>query len=245
MNDEILNKLKNFLEEHKRIFIIIAVLAVLAVILVVIFSLNNKEDIDETDYVDISDAFRYSSELKSYEYRGDDKLLRLVYAVESDVDKPEGGFKVTSAKLHDYRAESNMLMLYATVYSESYVVNKDVIELDSSYSMPMAYIFTADTDLSAVNNPSDYDIEKLINSPVEIIQPKDGSYYRSSVEEFCKTPVTHEEIKGLADKIFDYDNNELIQMQKEHFYETIKANGYTIIQTLDDGASKKYKISTD
>ncbi len=233
---------REFWIRYKKPAVIAAVIAVICILLAAVI-LNNRAPEEETDYVDISEAFRQDTALKSYEYRGDDKLLRLVYTVENDIDKTNNGFKVTSVKLHDYRAESNMLTLYATVLSESYIVNGDTIELENASIVPKAYIFTADTDLSAISNPADYDIAKLINSPVEIIQAKDGSYYKPSVEDFCITPVTREEIKGLADKILTYDSSELTEMQKEHFDETLKSNNYTITRTYKESAVTKYKIS--
>lgn len=229
--------------ENKKAVIIISIIAVICIFLLIILFINSRKVEEETNYVDISDAFQQNTAFKNYEYRGDDKLLRLVYTAENDIDAPVNGFKVTSVKLHDYRAESNMLTFYATVLSESYTVNNDTIELENASVIPKSYIFTADTDLSAISNPADYDIAKLINSPVEIIQAMDGSLYKSSIEDFCKTPVTREEIKGLADKILNYDSTELIEAQKEHFESTLKANGFTITQTLENGAEKKYKIS--
>lgn len=238
-----MNKLILKAAENKKAAIIISAAAVLFILLILSFLIKGRNVEEETDYVNISDAFQQNTAYKSYEYRSDDKLLRLIYTTENDTDHPENGFKVCSVKLHDYRAESNIIMLYATVLAEDYAVNNDEIELINSSVIPKAYIFTADTDLSAINNPADYDIAKLINNPVEIIQAKDGSEYKPSIEDFCKTPVTRKEIKGLADKILSYDNAELIEMQAEHLDETMKANGFTVIKTTENGAAKKYKVS--
>lgn len=189
-----------------------------------------------------SNVYPYGSKQQpdNYIYTGDDPLLRLAYATEMSII-PDEGFKVASIKLFNYSLEDNKLKIFVIVYEETYKVNENEVILAGGSVRCKAITFTGST----VQKNGLIDINNFTSYPAQIVNASDGSYWKSSIEQFCTTPVTNKKIQGLADKITAYysDYTELQQMQREHLVQTLNESGFKDMYLATEYDNSREKLN--
>lgn len=150
-----------------------------------LISLNPSEGLSETE-----------SKLPNFKASVENPIEQLVYDTTVERYAHEGsGFNVVAPTIHGYFEEEDKLKIFVTVFNNRYSLkDKMLMELGGSV-IPVAITYIKKPDGSYTLN--------------EYTEAMDGSYFSTSIKDFCILPVSKKEIRGLADKILkDYKNNE-------------------------------------
>ena len=152
--------------------------------------------------------------LPNYTYEGEDPILKLVYESETEMHKnKELGFLILAPYIWDYYSEGTRIKVFATIYYSYYNLYGLNLSANSSSIIPVAITYRKDTD-------GNYYQENYSEAA-------DGSYFNTSIRDFCTTPESNKEIPGLADKIINnYSNNtELQKIMEANLKEHLKKYG--------------------
>ena len=156
--------------------------------------------------------------LPNYEYDGQDTIEKLVYDTEIERDSTSnkgGGFIIVAPKVFGSYEEEDLLKVFVTTYSERYKLYGNTLSQEGGSVIPAAITYRRDDD-------GGYVLEKYE-------QARDGSEFEPSIREYCTMPVSREEIKGLADKIFKHytDYDDIRTLMYDNLYKHLKKNGIT------------------
>jgi beta-lactamase regulating signal transducer with metallopeptidase domain len=153
------------------------------------------------------------TELPDYVYTGDDPILKLVYATETEKHQGWGG-GLTVVAIHEFGRyeEGGMLKIIVTTYAASYHLYGKDLDMYTGSVVPAAITYTKNAD-------GTYSLS-------EYTQAGDGSYYVPSIRDFCTMPVSGTVIPGLADQVLDppghYDD--IYELQNSNLQELLKQN---------------------
>lgn len=152
--------------------------------------------------------------LPNYTYEGENPILKLVYESETEMHKnKELGFLILAPYIWDYYSEGTRIKVFATIYYSYYNLYGLNLSANGSSIIPVAITYRKDTD-------GNYYQENYSEAA-------DGSYFNTSIRDFCTTPESNKEIPGLADKIINnYSNNtELKKIMEANLKEHLKKYG--------------------
>lgn len=138
-------------------------------------------------------SIRQEIKLPNYEYGGQDPIEKLVYDTEIERDSASnkrGGFIIVAPKVFGSYEEEDMLKVFVTTYSARYKLYGNTLSKEGGSIIPAAITYRK-------VNSGRYILEKYE-------QARDGSEFGPSIRKYCTMPVSGEEIKGLADKIFKH-----------------------------------------
>ncbi len=152
--------------------------------------------------------------LPNYTYEGENPILKLVYESETEMHKnKELGFLILAPYIWDYYSEGTRIKVFATISYSYYNLYGLNLSVNGSSIIPVAITYRKNAD-------GNYYQEKYEEAG-------DGSYFNTSIRDFCTTPESNKEIPGLADKIIDnYSNNtELQKIMEANLKEHLKKYG--------------------
>lgn len=162
--------------------------------------------------------------LPDYRYEGNDSLVKLLTDTELWQNGQREGFTVTAVEIIDTSEEADRLKIFAAIRAATYQLYGDELYEVGGYAMPVAVTYVRSGD-------EQYDL-------LAYEMPKDGSYYLSSIKEFCTTPVSGRVISGLERKITEFDlstlNDPLLRNVQEH----LRKYGCNDVQIVDPYGEK-------
>ncbi len=158
--------------------------------------------------------------MPDFEYSGEDKLLKQVYDIE--LQEYQGfkykgnSFLIIAPYIMGSYKEGDKIKVFTVTNAELYVLYDNEIQQYSGAVIPTAITFKENAD-------GTYEIEKYEKA-------RDGGDYGISIHEFCKMPVSGNEIPGLADKMIKYDQNAVKLLLRENMISHLKSNNLTGIK---------------
>ncbi|MDF2674351.1 MAG: antirepressor regulating drug resistance protein [Clostridiales bacterium] len=171
-------------------------------------------------------SIRQEIEMPDFVYSGDDPIERLVYDTEVQKHRSSrGGFTIVALHIFGSYEEGNKLKVFVTTYGSSYILYDKTLEQDGGSIIPAAITYTKNLDGS-------YTLEKYE-------QAKDGTYFGSSIREFCVMPSSGKKISGLSEKIFSHygDYEDIIKLEHENLIKHLKVNNQNGVSLYQ----KRYK----
>lgn len=157
---------------------------------------------------------RVENRLPDFQYDGPDPIEKLVYATEVEQNSnPQLGFTIVASKIFGSYEEGQLLRVFVTTYSARYKLYDKVLDQVGGLIVPVAITYKKDINGNYVL--LDYE------------QSQDGAHWVSSIREFCRMPVSGQEIPGLADTIIGHyaDYDDLRQLHFDNLYKHLAANG--------------------
>ena len=153
-----------------------------------------------------------------------------MYNYAKIVNKNNNEFTIISPKIFGSYEEKSKIKIFANIYTTSYVMKDNILELSTGSNIPSAIIYSKDEN----NN---YILE-------EYTEARDGSEFSSSIKEFCTMPVSQEPINGLADEIINqYSDNEYFQtLERKNLIKYLKANKMEGVSLLDTSSYEEEKL---
>lgn len=125
------------------------------------------------------------------------------------------GFIITASKIHAAYKQNDKIRVFVTTYYCQYFVESNKVIEGTKGFVPAAITY-------------DYLLNGNISERAwsDYVEAKDGSYWRSSIENFCKLP-NGQKIDGLAQKIVNNygDNDDLEKLEQKNFADYIDKNG--------------------
>jgi beta-lactamase regulating signal transducer with metallopeptidase domain len=159
-------------------------------------------------------SIRMDKELPDYSYDGLDIIEGMVYFTEVErSSQPNRGFTVVAPKIFASYEEEEYLKVFTTTYSVTYKLYDNILEVVSGGVIPAAITYKKEKSKGFVL--------------VDYEQVMDGSDFAASIGEYCKMPVSGQEIKGLAEEILKHYGNydDLFDLQRENLLKHLKKNG--------------------
>ncbi|KUG05155.1 hypothetical protein ASZ90_017422 [hydrocarbon metagenome] len=152
--------------------------------------------------------------LPDFQYDGQDSIEKLVYTAEIEQNSdPYQGFTIVAAKIFGSYEEGQLLRVFATTYSARYRLYGDALDQVGGSVVPAAITYKRDSNGNYVL--------------LDYQQSQDGSHWAPSILEFCRMPVSGQEIPGLANAIISHYSNydDLRQLHFDNLYKHLAANG--------------------
>lgn len=152
-------------------------------------------------------------DLPDFVYRGNDPIEKLVYETEVQKHKDSrGGFTILASHIFGSYKEGNKLKVFVTTHSSHYVLYDKTLSNEGGSIIPAAITYIKNPDGS-------YRLEKYE-------QAKDGSYFGSSIKEYCVMPLSGKKINGLSEKILNHyrDYKDILEQERENLIEHLKVN---------------------
>lgn len=151
--------------------------------------------------------------LPDYTYDGNDLIEKLVY--ETELERNEvgvEGFTIVAPHFFGSYEEGNKLKVFVTTFSTKYRLYDNILHEVGGGVIPSAITYVKNSDGS-------YSLE-------EYTQAKDGSYFASSIEEFCTMPVSGKKINRLSNEIINHymDYEDIIQLERENLIKHLEKN---------------------
>jgi bla regulator protein BlaR1 len=171
--------------------------------------------------------------LPDFSYRGSDPIEKLVYETEMEKNqkiKNDRTFLVVAPHIHGKYEEGNKLKVFVTTYACTYQLFDKAIneQTGATNSVAITYIKNAD---------GSYKLDKYEES-------QDGTAHAPSIKAFCTMPVSGKKIRGLSNKILDYNEyKDIIKLQDDNLTKHLKANGQTGISIRRKGTSKIIQLT--
>ena len=156
--------------------------------------------------------------LPDYVYTGDDQVLKLVYATETEKHQSwGGGFTVVAVHLFGSYEEDDTLKVIVTTYAAGYHLYGGRLEAYTGSVIPAAITYTKNADGSYAL--TDY------------TQAEDGSHFAPSIHAFCTMPVSGKTIPGLSEEVLEHYGHcdDLMSLQNSNLKELLRQNGLTDI----------------
>jgi beta-lactamase regulating signal transducer with metallopeptidase domain len=153
--------------------------------------------------------------LPDFQYDGPDTIEKLVYAAE--IEQNSGthlqGFTIVAPKIFGSYEEGKLLRVFATTYSGRYRLYGKVLDQVGGSVVPAAITYKKDKNGNYVL--------------LDYLQSQDGAHWAPSIREFCRMPLSGQEIPGLADTIIGHyaDYDDLRQLHFDNLYKHLAANG--------------------
>lgn len=139
-------------------------------------------------------SIRKDKKLPDYSYDGLDIIEGLVYFTEVErTSQSNMGFTVIAPKIFASYEKDDYLKVFVTTYRTTYKLYDNILEEVSGGVIPAVITYKKEKSKGFVL--------------VDYEQAMDGFDFTVSIHEFCKMPVSGEEIKGLADEIFEHYGN--------------------------------------
>lgn len=157
---------------------------------------------------------REETRLPDFQYEEQDPMEKLVYATEMEYySAPHQGFTIVAPKIFGSYEEGQLLKVFVTTYSAKYRLYDKVLDQVGGGVVPAA--ITYKKDINGNYLLLDYE------------QSQDGAHWAPSVREYCRMPVSGQEIPGLADTIINHYSNydDLRQLHFDNLYKHLSANG--------------------
>lgn len=176
-------------------------------------------------------SIRTDSKFPDFSYGGFDIVESMVYMTEVEISsQPDRGFTIVAPKVFGSYEEDDYLKVFATTYSVTYKLYEDVLEEVSGGVVPVAITYRKEKGEGFVL--------------IDYEQAMDGSGFEPSIREFCKMPVSGEEIKGLADEIIDHYGNydDLFNLQRENLLEHLEKNGINDVTLYNHKGEIEFSI---
>lgn len=154
---------------------------------------------------------REKVELPDFEYQGDDPIEKLLYHAISERHTPsKDSFMIIAPHIFGSYEDGDQLKIFATIYLSSYKLYNKTLSDEGGSMRPVALTYVKNAD-------SDYVLEVYEES-------MDGSYFNSSIKEFCTMPISGKKINGLADEIINYhsDHKDIIELERKNLIEHLK-----------------------
>ena len=221
---DIKGRIKNVLNYKKPKFFITTILCITIIAIMSALVLNPVKEMDSSNIVKSNEENSKKENIKnivkadSITNLNDNEVIeKLVYNAASSkiVNKNNNEFTIITPKIFGSYEEKNEIKIFANIYTTSYVMKDNILELSTGSNIPSAIIYSKDEN----NN---YILE-------EYTEARDGSEFSSSIKEFCTMPVSQESINGLADEITNqYSDNE--------YFETLERKN--LIKYLEDNNIK-------
>lgn len=167
-------------------------------------------------------SVQQETKLPDFVYDGGDPIEKLVYSTEVERNsQPDRGFTVVAPKIFGSYEEGGFLKVFVTTYSATYTLYGNALQVESGGVVPSAITYKKDDKGNYVL----YDYE----------QAADGSYFASSIRDYCTMPVSKQEIPGLSDEILNhYGNYEDIRvLHRENLAKHLRTNGITDATLMD------------
>lgn len=143
--------------------------------------------------------------IPNFTYEGNNPIEKLVYATEIEQNtQPDRGFTIVAPKIFGSFKEDEYLKVFVTTYSATYKLYNNVLEQESGSVVPSAITYKK-------NNEDKYILK-------EYKQAMDGSYFSSSIKEFCTMPVSGKKIIGLSSRILNHysDYEDIRKLHREN-----------------------------
>lgn len=159
-------------------------------------------------------ADKYKIEITSEIVDKVDRISQGHYqSTDSNID-----FVITASKIHGAYRQNDKTKVFATTLYSRYVLGENKIMEVGAGTVPVSITYSEPT-------PGQYVI-------LDYTEAQDGSYFKPSIENFCKLP-SGKKIKGLASEIMSYygDNGELDMLKQQKLNEYLDGrglSGYTI-----------------
>lgn len=135
---------------------------------------------------------------------------------------------IVAPKIFEYYEDENKLKVFTTVFISNYSLKEKIVELESGGISTYAITYTK-------GESGAYELEEL--------KPAlDGGLLESSIRELCTMPVSNKEIKGLADKIIDYDYTELMDLEKVKLMMYLQEQNLKGVSLLERGYNEPDKV---
>ncbi len=153
----------------------------------------------------------------------EDPVEQLVYnTMEAHYSTSGSGFIVTAPTILGSYEEENKLKVFATVFVSSYKLYGKTLSEEGGSIIPAAMTYNKDSGGS-------YTLEKYEEA-------KDGSYFSSSIKNYCTMPVSGLQIKGLYEKILkDYgDHSSRQALLRKNLVRHLKANNLSGVSLKKD-----------
>lgn len=151
--------------------------------------------------------------LPDYTYDGNDLIEKLVYETELERNKVGvEGFTIVAPHIFGSYEDGNKLKVFVTTFSTKYRLYDNILHEVGGGVIPSAITYVKNSDGS-------YSLE-------EYTQAKDGSYFASSIEEFCTMPVSGKKINGLFNEIINHymDYEDIVQLERENLIKHLEKN---------------------
>lgn len=164
--------------------------------------------------------------LPDFSYQGDDKMLKLVYETETEMHHNKDlGFTIVSPHLFGYYEEGDALKIFSTTLYSYYKLYGNTLVNTGGGVVPAAMTFQKKEDGS-------YVLDKYE-------QASDGSYFNSSIEEFCVLPLSGKKIPGLAKEILAHYSNysDLLKLDEENLKTYQQTHGLENIKVKTNSSS--------
>jgi hypothetical protein len=157
-------------------------------------------------------AIREETRLPDFQYDGPDPTEKLVYATEIVQNSNSHlGFTIVACKIFGSYEEGQLLRVFVTTFSARYRLYDNVLDLVSGSVIPSAITYKQ-------NENGNYVL-------LDYEQSQDGAHWAPSVREYCRMPVSGQEIPGLADTIMRSNYEDLRQLHYDNLYKHLSANG--------------------
>lgn len=156
---------------------------------------------------------RQKTFLPDFAYKGNDPALKLVYSTEIAKNKSRtDNFTIVAPHIFGSYEEGEYLKVFVTTFSQSYSLYDKSLYEEGGSIVPSAITYKKDASGS-------FTLEKYE-------QAKDGSYFGSSIKDFCVMPKSGKKIEGLADKILKHYSsyNDIVELQRENLIQHLKKN---------------------
>lgn len=160
---------------------------------------------------------RTETTLPDFSYTGDDPLMKLACETLAAEYRSGSGFVVVAPHIFGGYEENDRLKVFVTTFYSNYRLYGNSLYEGSAGVVPAAITYVKNAD-------GGYTLENFT-------QTKDGSYFKSSIEEFCVMPVSGKKIPGLPDQIMRHygDYGDIRSLQEENLKEhLIKNNQYGV-----------------
>lgn len=157
---------------------------------------------------------REETRLPDFQYDGKDAIEKLVYATEIQYySAPHQGFTIVAPKIFGSYEEGQLLRVFVTTYSARYRLYDNVLDQIGGGVIPAAITYKKDKNGNYL----------VLNYE----QAQDGAHWAPSLREFCRMPVSGQEIPGLADTIIRHYSNydDLRQLHFDNLYRHLSAHG--------------------
>lgn len=151
------------------------------------------------------------------------------------VEAKENGFAkedilIIAPKIFEVYEEENKLKVFTTINISNYSLKDSIVELKSGGITPVAITYIKNGDGS-------YSLEEYLPS-------MDGSFWESSIREFCIMPVSLEEIEGLADEIINHYMNyeDILKLEREKLIQYLNDHNLKGVSLLERGYNEPDKL---
>lgn len=151
--------------------------------------------------------------LPDFTYDGTNLIEKLVYETEIAQSKSnKNTFTIVAPHIFGSYEEGNILKIFVTTYSSHYSLFDKTLSNEGGSIIPVAITYVKNSDGS-------YSLDKYERA-------MDGSYFSSSIQNFCTMPISQKKIKGLGEIILAHYGNyeDIIKLSRKNLIKHLKDN---------------------